>query len=504
MSVHQPKTAREHPILLATINARYSHTAIGLRWLWANLGELREQAGIREFTLDQPPFVIAERLLAENPRVIGLGVYIWNVALASQVVEAVKGVRPETVVVIGGPEVSYEYEGTSIFAHADYLVCGEGERAFAEIARAVLDGRRPAEKVVPAAMLDLDTLELPYDDYTDEDIAQRQLYVEASRGCPFECEFCLSSLDTRVREFPLEAFLGALGRLILRGARRVNFVDRTFNLKPKRVEAILRFLLANWRDGLQVHFEIVPDRLNPGVLELLAQFPDEGLHLEVGVQSFDAYVQAEISRRQNLERTIENLHTLRERTGALIHADLVAGLPGETWETFAAGFDRLVVLRPHEIQVGILKRLKGAPIARHTKPHAMVFSSTPPYEVLQTDRLAFQQLQRLKRFARYFDLYYNAGEFKEGLELLWRVSESPFDAFMRLSDYVWSATGRTHEFALAKQVQMLHDFLLLQQAAPQSEIAHALERDFHRKPGRKDKLELKRDVPRFPTPDLCE
>lgn len=494
MNADPPNSNGSHPILLATINARYSHTAIGLRWLWANLGNLREQAAIREFTLDQPPLVIAERLLAGNPRIVGLGVYIWNVTLATQVVQAIKGVRPETVVVIGGPEVSHEYEETPLFAHADYLVCGEGERAFAEIARAVLEGQSPAEKVVPAALLDPASLVLPYDDYTDEDIAQRQLYVEASRGCPFECEFCLSALESRVREFPLEAFLDALGRLIVRGARRVNFVDRTFNLKPKRVEAILRFLLANWRDGLQAHFEIVPDRLHPDVLELLARFPAEGLHLEAGIQSFDANVQAAISRRQNLERTIENLHALRTRTGALLHADLVAGLPGETWESFADGFDRLIALRPHEIQVGILKRLKGAPIARHTKPHAMVFSTTPPYEILQTDRLSFGQLQRLKRFARYFDLYYNAGEFNEGLDLLWHASESPFDMFMRFSDYIWASTGRTHEFALVKQVRLLHDFLILEEAAPPEEIARRLEQDFRRKPGRKDKLELKRQT----------
>ena len=479
-------------IVLATINARYSHTAIGLRWLWANLGALRERAVVHEFTLDQPPLVVAERILAGQPRVVGLGVYIWNVSQATQVVEAIKGVRPETVVVIGGPEVSHEYEGTPLFANADYLVCGEGERAFAAIARAILDGRRPVEKVVPAAMLDLGSLELPYDGYTDEDIAQRQLYVEASRGCPFECEFCLSSLDTRVREFPLEPFLDALGRLIARGARRVNFVDRTFNLKPKRVEAILRFLLAHWREGFQAHFEIVPDRLPAGLLELLAAFPPAGLHLEVGVQSFDAHVQAEISRRQDLGRTLENLYALRTQTGALLHADLVAGLPGETWDSFADGFDRLVGLRPHEIQVGILKRLKGAPIARHIGPHAMAFSTAPPYEILQTDGLRFEQLQRIKRFARYFDLYYNADEFKEGLELLWRVAASPFNVFMRFSDYIWAATGRTHAFSLARQVQMLHDFLVQERAASPPEIARALERDFHRKPGRKDKLELKR------------
>ncbi len=477
-------------ILLATINARFTHSAYGLRCIWANLGDLRPVADIREFTLDHPPVEVAERLLESNPRIIGLGVYIWNVAAMTQVVRVLKGVRPDVTVVIGGPEVSYEYEDTRIFDCADYLIRGEGEAAFAELATVVLRGNPPAGKVITPPRLDLAKVALPYDAYTRDDLDKRVLYVEASRGCPFECEFCLSALDEKVREFPLDPFLEALGRLVERGARRVNFVDRTFNLKPRRVQRILAFLLEHWREGLRVHFEVVPDRLSPATLEAIARFPAGGLHLEAGVQSFNPEAQAAISRRQNLEKTENALRYLRTQTGALLHADLVAGLPCETWESFGAGFDRLIALAPHEIQVGILKRLKGAPIARHIAEHGMVFAETPPYEILQTDTLDFAQLQRIKRFARYFDLYCNSGNFPATLPLLWKTRPSPFDAFMRFADWIWARTSRTHQFPLEQLVRMLFLYLIEQEAGAAQEVAAALEADYHRIPGRRERLRL--------------
>ncbi len=485
----------ETPIILATVNARYIHTAFGLRYLWSNLGSLRERAIIREFTAETPPFEIAEALLAGNPRIIGFGVYIWNVAHTTAVVQVIKAVRPETVVVIGGPEVSHEYEGTPIFSAADYLIRGEGDLAFAELARAVLEGRPPGEKVIAPPLPDIAALALPYDAYTDEDLARRVVYVEASRGCPFQCEFCLSSLDKRVRDFPLQPFLAALDRLIERGARRFKFIDRTFNLRRDRVEAILDFFLDRWHDGMQVHFEMVPDRMPPALLEHLARFPAEGLHLEVGIQTYNPESQVAISRRQDLEKTEANLRFLRERTGARIHADLIAGLPGESWESFAAGFDRLVAVGPPEIQVGILKRLRGTPIARHAGPRRMVFSPDPPYEVLQTDLLDFGQMQRIRRFARYFDLYYNSGNFPRSLELLWRARPSAFDAFMALSDSLWAATGKTHELSLARRAEHLHDFLIDAGVDPPETVAAAIRDDFHRLPGRKDRLDFLAPVP---------
>jgi radical SAM superfamily enzyme YgiQ (UPF0313 family) len=473
-------------IVLATVIARYSHAAFGIRWLWANLGTLRERCVLREFNLNQSALEIAEQLVALKPRIIGLSVHIWNVALLTQVAEIIKVVRPEIVVVIGGPEVSYEFEDTPIFAAADYLIRGEGELAFARLARDTLDGRASQEKVITAAPPALEDLVPPYDAYTDEDLAQRLTYVEASRGCPFRCEFCLSSLEPRVREFPLGPFLEAMERLIERGARRFKFVDRTFNLRAERVDAILDFFLGHRRDGMSVHFEIVPDRLTDHMLRRIAEFPPSGLHLEVGVQSLNEASLAAIGRRQDTEKTLANIRFLCEETDALVHADLVVGLPEETWQTLASGFDRLVALRPHELQVGVLKRLKGTSIGRHP----IVFAKQPPYEILQNEHLDFEQVQRLKRFARYFDLYYNSGNFPESLAFLWRARDSAFDAFMAFSDGLWSATGRTHEFPLSQLARHLYSFLAEARVGEPREIADTIRRDYHRVSGRKERLEL--------------
>lgn len=476
-------------ILLATINARYGHAAFGLRWLWANMGALQARTAVREFTLEHPPGEVAERLLEEAPRIVGLGVYIWNITPMTRVVEALRAARDDLIIVLGGPEVSHEFEQEPIFCMADYLIRGEADQAFAALAASVLAGRAPSEKVIGPTLPDLDTLVLPYDAYAEEDLARRSVYVEASRGCPFTCEFCLSSLDAQVREFPIEPFLDALGRLIDRGARRINFVDRTFNLKRSRVEAVLRFLLEHQREGLVAHFEIVPDRLDAEMFAWIRRFPPGALHLEAGVQTFNTEAQTLISRRQDLEKTEANLARLREETGALLHADLIAGLPGEDLASFGAGFDRLMRLVPHEIQVGVLKRLKGAPIARHAAAHGLVFSSVPPYEVLRTARIAFPNMQRVKRFARYFDLYYNSGNFTTVLAYLWDTGVSPYAVFLDFSDWIWAKTGRTHQFSLARLFQLLAEYLRERGGADQ-EVMHALEAAYHRLPGRKDRLEL--------------
>jgi radical SAM superfamily enzyme YgiQ (UPF0313 family) len=478
-------------IILATANARYSHTAFGLRWLWANLGALQKRTSLREFTLRQPPAEIAEALLTHSPRLIGLSIYIWNVNLLTHTARIIKAIRPEIALVVGGPEASYEYEDTELFRTCDFLVRGEGEESFRQLAQAILDGQRPLEKVVePKLPLDLSELQLPYDGYSNEDIEKRTIYVESSRGCPYKCTFCLSSLDKGVRTFPLDPFLSAMDSLLMRGARHFRFVDRTFNLDRGRVEAIFAFFHDRWVEGMQLHFEIMPDRLTPSMLAWIARFPAGGLHLEVGVQTFNPETLAAVSRKQDIQKTIEILGRLRQETGALLHADLIAGLPGESLSSFARGFDRLLALAPHEIQVGILKRLRGTALAQYAGPHTLVFSPEPPYDVLETNLIPFEDMQSMKRFARYFDLYYNSGNFPASLELLWATRPSAFDAFMTFSENLWSTAKRTHELSLARQARLLYAFLVREEVAERAAIAGAVERDFRRVPGRKDRLEL--------------
>jgi radical SAM superfamily enzyme YgiQ (UPF0313 family) len=272
-------------------------------------------------------------------------------------------------------------------------------------------------------------------------VAHRVIYVEASRGCPFTCEFCLSSLDVPVRQFALPLLLGEMERLLARGVRQFKFVDRTFNLNIAASKAILQFFLERWRPGLFVHFEMIPDRLPEALREVIAKFPPGALQFEVGVQTFNEAVSKNISRRQDYARLEENFHFLRGQTGVHVHADLIAGLPGETLESFAAGFDRLVALGPQEIQVGILKRLRGTPIVRHDQPWQMVYSPHPPYEILRNSLLDFPALQRLRRFARHWDLVGNSGNFIETTPLLWSGGASPFAAFMKMERLAARAGG---------------------------------------------------------------
>jgi radical SAM superfamily enzyme YgiQ (UPF0313 family) len=463
-------------IVLATLNAKYIHAAFGLRYLLANLGELRTRADLVEFDINQRPLEIVERLLALEPRIIGLGVYIWNVAPTTEVVALLKRLRPEVKIVLGGPEVSYETEGQEIVRLADHTITGEADLAFAEVCRALLEGATTLPPIIAAPLPQPAQLALPYDLYSDEDLAHRVLYVEASRGCPFTCEFCLSSLDIPVRAFPLEAFLAALDGLLARGARQFKFVDRTFNLHLPTARAILQFFLDRWREGLFVHFEMVPDRLPPELRELIARFPPGALQFEVGIQTFDEATSKHISRRQNLARLEDNFRYLRTQTGVHLHADLIVGLPGEDLASFGRGFDRLVALGPQEIQVGILKRLRGTPIIRHDAEYAMIYSPHPPYEILQTRDLDFATLQRMRRFARYWDLLANSGRFRASLPLLW-CDASPFVRFLALADWLYARLRRTHQIALPVLAESLYTFLTTELGLGETTVATALAAD---------------------------
>jgi radical SAM superfamily enzyme YgiQ (UPF0313 family) len=504
-------------IVLTTLNAKYIHAAFGLRYLLANLGPLRSRARLMEFDINQRPAAVAESLLAQNPKIIGLGVYIWNVVPTTELVALLKLIRPDLIVVLGGPEVSYETDRQEIVNLADCVITGEADLKFAEVCSRLLAGKPPESKLIPAEPPDFSRLALPYDLYDEQDIAHRVIYVEASRGCPFTCEFCLSSLDVPVRQAPLPAFLGAMQRLLDRGARQFKFVDRTFNLNVATSRAILEFCLERHCPGNFYHFEMIPDRLPEALREIIARFPAGTLQFEVGIQTFNPTVAERIRRRQNYERLEDNFRFLRDQTGVHIHADLIAGLPGETLESFAHGFDRLVALRPQEIQVGILKRLRGTPIVRHDEEWEMIYSPHAPYEVLRTRTMDFATLQKLCRFGRYWNLVGNSGNFVETTPLLWRgivgqasspscsvaaprpdetrgtpVLRSPFHAFLRFSEWLHARTGRTDSIALVRLMELLFDYLTRESKLETVLVAETLWRDYQRG-GRNDKPAFLRD-----------
>jgi radical SAM superfamily enzyme YgiQ (UPF0313 family) len=448
-------------ILLSTLNARYAHASLGLRYLFANMGELTDVTSLHEFVIGAKTTEIVERLLAHAPRIIGFGVYIWNVEETTRVVALLKRVAPDVTIVLGGPEVSYEAGEQRIVQLADYLVTGWGDVSFPQLCREILNGPKPLMKIHAGVQPPLDEIKLPYALYTDKDIAHRTLYVEASRGCPFKCEFCLSSLDKTAWPFDLDTFLAELEMLHARGARLFKFVDRTFNLNIKASLKIMQFFLdklaAHPDDPVFAHFEVVPDHLPDALKEAIVKFPAGSLQFEIGIQSFNPDVQATISRKQNNDKSADNIRWLREHSQAHLHVDLIAGLPGEDIDSFARGFDRLVALNPHEIQFGILKRLRGTPIIRHTEACKLVFDPYPPYSILATDRIDFATMQRLVRFARYWDLVANSGRFANTLPQI--LGDAPFSNFMALSDWLFVHTDATHRIALDRLAALVTDWL---------------------------------------------
>lgn len=465
-------------IVLTTLNAKYAHCAFGLRYLMANLGPLQEEACIVEFDITRRSTDAAEVLLARSPKIVGIGVYIWNAEQSLRLVADLKRIRPDLIVVLGGPEVSHETDQQEICRLADYVITGEADLTFADLCRRLLKGERPPERIIPAELPAMDRLVLPYDLYDEQDAAHRVIYVEASRGCPFRCEFCLSSLDVPVRNVPLEPFLAQMGKLLDRGVQRFKFVDRTFNLNLNISRSILRFFAERYRPGLFLHFEMIPDRLPDALREPIEAFPPGALQFEVGIQTFNEEVAARISRRQDNARLADNLRFLHDRTGVHVHADLIVGLPGEDVTSFAAGFDRLVTLGPQEIQVGILKRLRGTPIVRHDADWGMVYSPHPPYEVLQTRHIDFPTMQRLRRFARFWDLLSNSGSFRGTLPMLWQPDASPFERFLALSDWLFDREGRQHAIALNRLAELLFLYLTQVGGLAPTEVARSMARDF--------------------------
>ena len=461
-------------IVLTSLNARYIHSALGLRSLKANLGELRKDSEIMEFVIGERPADVAERILARKPRIVGIGVSIWNALESAQLLRIIKAVSPETYVVLGGPEVSHEPLRVD-FSQADFVVAGEGELTFPALCRDLLGGRLPPTRRLKGEIPDPKQLALPYDEYTDEDVRNRVVYLEASRGCPFACEFCLSSIDRSVRYFPLADVLKAMDRLWRRGLRHFKFVDRSFNIDQQTATSLLDFFLDK-EPPYMVHFEMVPTILTDSLRERLVRFLPGTLQLELGIQTLNADVAARIGRVLEPERLRDNLTFLSHETRAHLHLDLIFGLPGESMDSMAEGLDQLMQMARGEIQLGLLKKLAGTAIGRHGGPFSMVFSPFPPYEVLRTNRLSFAELQSLKRMARFWDLFYNSGRFRHTLPLLWPEGKV-FDAFFAFSVWLYQHLGATSAIAQNRLQESLHHYLVVERGLSQAEVDACLQKD---------------------------
>ena len=461
-------------IVLCTINAKWIHPSLALRLLKANLP--LEKCTILEFALRQRLAEKVTAILAEKPRILALSVSIWNHQATLELLHALdiewtKNIEKPSIV-LGGPEITPLPSGTEIFRFADFVICGEGELIFAELCRAILEDldrtRKTYGKFIKGVKANLNELKNAYDLYTEEDLEHKLIYVESSRGCLYNCAFCQSAVNASLREFPLELFLADLDRLLQRcrgKVKTIKFLDRSFNVNSARAVKILDFCLSKIKNAgesnFQFHFEMVPSGFPSEVCDILALFPPETVRLEIGIQSFNPKTNAFIHRISNPEKELDVLRFLREKTNAILHVDLIAGLPGEDIESFGKGFDRLWIALsgnkpntvgktmdtgsvPFEIQLGILKCLPGTPVYEMAEKGRFVlkYNIVAPYEVIETDFLPEQDMERIKNFARFWEIIVNRRSFSELLPQLITPGEPVFARFMNISHTLFSRFKR--------------------------------------------------------------
>ncbi len=444
-------------IVVATLNAKYIHTSLALRYLRAFCaGEFDVQ--IAEFTIKDPAMAISADLFARKPDVIGFSCYIWNIEETIVVIDMLRKVLPDVKIVLGGPEVSYDtaYWMERLTA-VDFIVFGEGEETFRDLLRQIAGERKyhfvfglayrkagQAEPILNPGRPKLDLNAIPSPHRFAEDIPglrNRVTYFETSRGCPFSCQFCLSSIEVGVRYFDIDRVKADLLYLIDSGAKLIKFVDRTFNIKRDYAMDIFRFLIDNHR-GCVFQFEITADIMRPEVLDFLAEHAPPGVfRFEIGVQSTNDEANLAVQRRQNFAKLSRTVTKIKESRNIDQHLDLIAGLPHENYDSFRKTFNDVFALQPEELQLGFLKMLRGTGLRRDADKYGYVYMSRAPYEMLGNDLMPFADIVRIKRVEDVLEKYWNAHRMDRTLAYLTgAVYPSAFDFFQRFGDY-WEAQG---------------------------------------------------------------
>lgn len=447
-------------VFLTTLNAKFVHSSLALRYLRAYVADAHEVI-MEEFTIHDPMLHILGQIFKSKPDVVGLSCYIWNIEEIRQLVPLIKKVLPGTIIVLGGPEVSYE---TNAFLEenlaVDVVVVGEGEKPLRELLAVVGDRSewchvrgvyyRDEQCVIRRTgiqeKIPLDEIPTPYPDDRMDELHQRIVYFEASRGCPFHCQFCLSSIEDGVRYFSLQRVIDELNHLIRAGVRQIKFVDRTFNLRKDYALKIFEHLIQTPGDTT-FHFEITGDILRSDVVQWLCDHAPAGLfRFEIGVQSTNDVTNDLVQRRQDFTRLSTTVRNIKASGRILQHLDLIAGLPEEDYQTFRKTFDDVFALRPDELQLGFLKLLKGTGLRKMAEQFGYVYMETAPYELLSNKSLSFSDVLQLKYMEDILEKYYNSGRFPLTIDYLMKNSyTSAFDFFQSFgimwNENEWSRIG---------------------------------------------------------------
>ncbi len=406
----------QRSIGLITLNAKFIHSSLSLRYLRnASRNAGYQNVWIREFIITQPIWKIAAEIQKLKPEVLGVGIYIWNRSQSLELIERLQKQMPHLKIAIGGPEVSFEKDNSL----PSPVISGEGEKKWLEFLELTCKEETPSEEVLTRWRTYGTDLPELIPAYIHEDFPQlknRIVYFETSRGCPYLCSFCLSALDKTVRYFDEETIQSQIKELVTAGIRKIKFVDRTFNLKPKRMKMLMQWLTQF--KGNEFHFEVVGDILTTEILDFLKTVPPGMFQFEIGIQTTTEPVQETIQRKQNNKKLFDTIRQIVEQDRIHFHCDLIFGLPGETLEDIRQSFSQVIALRPHELQLGFLKFLPGAPINNLVKKEHYRYQSTPPYELVSHQNLSAEEVLYLKQFEDIFDRYYNSKRFRFSIHYL--------------------------------------------------------------------------------------
>lgn len=434
-------------VLLVALNSQYVHTNLAVRYLKAYTKEIDYDCKICEFTINHRIEQILEGIMRENPDIICFSTYIWNVNMVSDLGKLIKRIEPAIEIMYGGPEVSFDSEEFLKKSCGDYLIKGEGEETFKEFIQYKLGYIKDIENIQGfyykknnevyfngiRENIDMNRIVFPYED--DEDLENKIVYYESSRGCPFRCKYCLSSTDRNLRFLNSERVKKELKYFIDKKVKLVKFVDRTFNASHKFAMEVWKYLIEHDNGFTCFHFEISADILKEDQFKLLKGARSGLFQFEIGVQSTNDKTLKHINRMVDFQFLKEKVLRLKELGNIKQHLDLIAGLPEEDFNSFKKSFNDVYLLKPDELQLGFLKLLKGAPLIEEADKWGMAYSHIPPYEILKTNCMSYNELLRLKGIESMVDKYYNSGKFNNIIKFFINEFSNPFEFYYELSNF---------------------------------------------------------------------